>query len=1000
MNKVCKKLYLCIAFTLGLGLSSFAQTVDATKVAPELLEAIAAAPDAYHSVLLVLEDKVDVLALEEELAQRKASLEDRAYEVITRLQAKANATQPALLARIEMLDGIKAESIHPFWVTNVIFVDANEAAIALLSQEKAVEWILPNAAVEIMDECSERVAAPVMENSVERGLVAIGAPQMWAMGYTGYGRKAMIIDTGEDFMHPALHNQFAYHTQELSESWASPGGPQYCSDHGSHVTGTVVGLDRLRNDTIGVAFNGQWLGGPVVLSGCQYERNVLGIVQTFQWALNPDGDPSTTSDMPDVINNSWGSPLPSSFDCGQSPYLSVINALMTAGTAVVFSAGNEGPGTSTIGNPAFNNSSLVRVFSVGNLNANSGSLAINGGSSRGPSLCGGEGSLLIKPEVSAPGTSIRSSVPGGGYASLNGTSMAAPHASGAVLLLKEAFPYLSGEDILLALYFSAIDLGAPGEDNSYGMGIINVPAAFEYLVNEGHEPVPPVEAPNDVLLLQIEAREINCEGKVAARLLVENGGTEAVTSMDIRHSLRSSGPTVYFTYHWEGLIEPGERAYVQMPSLPSDPGDFEYTAQIFKANEVDDARSLNNQLRKDIRIVADEFFSGRVTGNGTVCQNGNAILQSNYTGPGTVRWYDDPEAIGSSLLGEGHRAVIPVGDGPTTVYMEVSPAQKVGRDNNEGGTQQLASTEQGLVFDAFTAFTIKSVKVYAEEAGSRLIILQGPNGFSVTKVVPIQPGEQRIELNLPVVPGNGWELRLKAGKPLALNLGGSNYPYEIPNVLSINRSTQSLIFYHYFYDWEVEFPYFCGRTPIEVPIRETENAPQVAFDPINAEIDLSSGLNEVTFTDQSQGATFWWWSFGDGSGATGPNPTHAYADTGQYQVLLTVLGQDGCISTTTGTVTVTESNVSAVSNLAQEYGMEVFPNPAREMLYLTLNIPQPRTTEVLLADMLGRPVWRQRTDLRPEEAVEIPVNRLPAGLYSVIVRLDGKQIARRVVVGR
>ena len=58
------------------------------------------------------------------------------------------------------------------------------------------------------------------------------------------------------------------------------------------------------------------------------------------------------------------------------------------------------------------------------------------------------------------------------------------------------------------------------------------------------------------------------------------------------------------------------------------------------------------------------------------------------------------------------------------------------------------------------------LEIRAEEAGSRLIILQGPNGFSVTKVVPIQPGEQRIELNLPVVPGNGWELRLKAGKPL------------------------------------------------------------------------------------------------------------------------------------------------------------------------------------------------------------------------------------------
>ena len=45
--------------------------------------------------------------------------------------------------------------------------------------------------------------------------------------------------------------------------------------------------------------------------------------------------------------------------------------------------------------------------------------------------------------------------------------MAAPHVSGAVLLLKEAFPYLPGEEIMKALYYSAIDLGPPGEDNLY-----------------------------------------------------------------------------------------------------------------------------------------------------------------------------------------------------------------------------------------------------------------------------------------------------------------------------------------------------------------------------------------------------------------------------------------------------------------------------------------------------------------------------------------------------
>ena len=68
--------------------------------------------------------------------------------------------------------------------------------------------------------------------------------------------------------------------------------------------------------------------------------------------------------------------------------------------------------------------------------------------------------------------------------------MAAPHVSGAILLLKEAFPFLSGEELLWALYLSAVDLGIPGEDNIYGMGMIDVHAAFQHLI-QIHTPVDP-----------------------------------------------------------------------------------------------------------------------------------------------------------------------------------------------------------------------------------------------------------------------------------------------------------------------------------------------------------------------------------------------------------------------------------------------------------------------------------------------------------------------------
>ena len=75
-------------------------------------------------------------------------------------------------------------------------------------------------------------------------------------------------------------------------------------------------------------------------------------------------------------------------------------------------------------------------------------------STRGPTQCPSEGgSLEIYPEVSAPGQAVRSASGENGFDVKSGTSMAAPHVTGCFLLLKEAFPFLSGEEILLAIYF-------------------------------------------------------------------------------------------------------------------------------------------------------------------------------------------------------------------------------------------------------------------------------------------------------------------------------------------------------------------------------------------------------------------------------------------------------------------------------------------------------------------------------------------------------------------
>jgi len=81
----------------------------------------------------------------------------------------------------------------------------------------------------------------------------------------------------------------------------------------------------------------------------------------------------------------------------------------------------------------------------------------------------------------AQGSNVRSSVEGGGYDYKDGTSMATPHVAGAIGLLKSAFPDATPYELKAALLFSAHDLGPSGEDNTYGMGIINLPDAYEFL---------------------------------------------------------------------------------------------------------------------------------------------------------------------------------------------------------------------------------------------------------------------------------------------------------------------------------------------------------------------------------------------------------------------------------------------------------------------------------------------------------------------------------------
>jgi len=258
--------------------------------------------------------------------------------------------------------------------------------------------------------------------------------------------------------------------QPINQAWYAVDAPtpvDKSSSHGTHTTGTVLGLEQATNDTIGVAFNAYFMAADPIVDNIALIKPLPDYIDVFEFAFNPDGDTSTTHDMPDAINNSWGIDTNDDTTICAGYVTKMFDAIEAAGIANVFSAGNEGPGATTIGQPQYVTTGLVNTFTVGAVNGANASFPIANFSSRGPSPCPNlSGSLLIKPEVVAPGMNVRSCIDQNNYANYNGTSMAGPHDTGDVLLLKEAFPNVSGKDILLALYYSAIVLGDIGEDNN------------------------------------------------------------------------------------------------------------------------------------------------------------------------------------------------------------------------------------------------------------------------------------------------------------------------------------------------------------------------------------------------------------------------------------------------------------------------------------------------------------------------------------------------------
>lgn len=323
------------------------------------------------------------------------------------------------------------------------------AAMALEANLQALDVLAAHPQVAYVEE--DQLSAPTLAQSA--GI--IGAPTAWLTGHTGTGQAVAILDTGVERLHPFFGGRVV---SEACYSTTSGNSTALCA-WGSTETGAATPCTGISGCDHGTHVAGIAAGSGVSFSGVAPTASIIGI-QVFSRftdsSCSPGPSPCVLSYSSDQIaglervydlrttfniaaaNMSLGGGLYSaqgSCDAANSAKKTVIDSLRSVGIATVISSGNGGS-SNGLSSPGC----ISSAVSVGST-TDSGAVDQISSFSNSASFL----NLL------APGQVITSSVPGGGFGNKSGTSMAAPHVTGAWALLKSALPSASVEQVLGSL---------------------------------------------------------------------------------------------------------------------------------------------------------------------------------------------------------------------------------------------------------------------------------------------------------------------------------------------------------------------------------------------------------------------------------------------------------------------------------------------------------------------------------------------------------------------
>jgi subtilisin family serine protease len=628
------------------------------------------------------------------------------------LKSHAAETQQNVVRFAQMSEHVELE--RQFWITNAVLleVDPDRVSLEEIASAEGVERLHVNFEVTTAqaaggngsadgstnetaptngtstdesasddDAGTEAPAAdtePVVPSSMQAenysttyGLDMINATEVWdAYNTQGEGVEVAVLDTGMDDSHPDLPELDDEHWQ----SWDQDGNPidsepSDSSGHGTHVSGTVAGAENPAGDvpTFGVAPDVELYHGQVIPGG---SGSFTQVAAGMEWAVDTAGV--------DIISMSLGA---------AGYYTEMIEPsenARDAGVILVASAGNGGAGTT--GSPG----NVYPNFASGAVDENADVASFSGGETVDTSSAWGSDAPAdwpdeyVVPNAAAPGVDVLSSVPGGGYdGTYSGTSMSAPHKTGAfALILSAAGGSLDRQTAIEAIEDTAWKPDdapePPGTpDTRYGVGIIDAKAAADQVALDSGVTGTVSDSDGDPI-----------EGATVA---VEETGFESETGADGEYTVLS--PPGNYTVTASGF---GYESTSENVSIPDNETFVQQNITLADALGVQpvagqpEAIEGGQQFEIQVDVANLETYSveraGGYNGSLTLELNGDEISEGetvdvgDVTGIVTLTVTTEANADGELSLDHtfsGAGDTVSVTTGPTNVFSEFTPVAVV-----------------------------------------------------------------------------------------------------------------------------------------------------------------------------------------------------------------------------------------------------------------------------------------------------------------------------------